>query len=425
MVFFLFIRTFSLVRTSNLVFFLILFLGLSWIFITDILVANILAGQGVDDITYWQMFKGSLFVFIIGLVAFVIVRIKERRIEQSDKVFIRLFHNNPNPMWIYDTQSLSFLAVNQAAVDNYGYSEHEFQHMRILDIRPEAEKRKLETYLNTPPDERDMDRTWIHITKSGVKRQIKTAAFDVLYNGQKGRLVTITDLTKLYQEQQAEIERLQQEKMMKQQLETLINSTDDIMWSIDEEKRFLSFNVNFAKWFQRLYQQPPDIGGFVFTTTIEGEDEKWWEQQYTQALRGQEINVTRRFQVEQQELYVEFDFLPIIVDEQVIGVACFGKDISFYLRTINNLQYKNEGLNDIAFIGAHELRKPVANILGLLPLVRKASRDKEVLKMLDMMDNSTLELDSYIRKIIAKVEEIGAKGALEELRQLYQRPSDE
>lgn len=39
-------------------------------------------------------------------------------------------------MWIFDVHSFEFLAVNDAAVNNYGYTRQQFLAMTILDIRP-------------------------------------------------------------------------------------------------------------------------------------------------------------------------------------------------------------------------------------------------------------------------------------------------
>jgi PAS domain S-box-containing protein len=47
-----------------------------------------------------------------------------------------LFERNPGPMWVYDFETLRFLAVNQATVDHYGYSRDEFLGMTLKDIRP-------------------------------------------------------------------------------------------------------------------------------------------------------------------------------------------------------------------------------------------------------------------------------------------------
>ena len=47
-----------------------------------------------------------------------------------------LFEKSPNPTWIFDSETLRFLDVNQAAIDLYGWSREEFLKMSILDIRP-------------------------------------------------------------------------------------------------------------------------------------------------------------------------------------------------------------------------------------------------------------------------------------------------
>ena len=54
-----------------------------------------------------------------------------------------LFESNPHPMWVFDTETLAFLAVNRAAVEHYGYSREEFLGMTIADIRPPEEAERL------------------------------------------------------------------------------------------------------------------------------------------------------------------------------------------------------------------------------------------------------------------------------------------
>ncbi len=58
-----------------------------------------------------------------------------------------LFDHNPNPMWVYDLETLRFLAVNDAAVYHYGYSRDEFFGMTIRDIRPPEDLARLDENL--------------------------------------------------------------------------------------------------------------------------------------------------------------------------------------------------------------------------------------------------------------------------------------
>lgn len=56
--------------------------------------------------------------------------------DTSDFNAAQLFQNHPDPMWVYDAETLAFLAVNEAAIAQYGYSRAEFLAMSIADIRP-------------------------------------------------------------------------------------------------------------------------------------------------------------------------------------------------------------------------------------------------------------------------------------------------
>ncbi len=58
------------------------------------------------------------------------------QISQRDEGYQRFFKQNPLPMWIYDLETLAFLAVNEAAVEYYGYTRDEFLAMTIAEIRP-------------------------------------------------------------------------------------------------------------------------------------------------------------------------------------------------------------------------------------------------------------------------------------------------
>ena len=60
----------------------------------------------------------------------------ERALRESEEKYRYMFANNPQPMWIYDLESLAFLEVNSAAIHHYGYSREEFLSMTLKDIRP-------------------------------------------------------------------------------------------------------------------------------------------------------------------------------------------------------------------------------------------------------------------------------------------------
>jgi diguanylate cyclase (GGDEF)-like protein/PAS domain S-box-containing protein len=64
--------------------------------------------------------------------------------------FKYLFEAHPQPMWVYDLETLRFLVVNAAAVAQYGYTEAEFLQLTIRDIRPPDQWERLNATWRLP-----------------------------------------------------------------------------------------------------------------------------------------------------------------------------------------------------------------------------------------------------------------------------------
>lgn len=127
----------------------------------------------------------------------------EEQLQKSEESFKYLFHNNPLPMWIYDLNTYEFLEVNEATIDDYGYSRDEFSNMSILDIRPESEKEKLETNLAKERKDRTDSGEWKHKLKNGNVIDVLIISHKINYNNKDAVLVVainITDRKKAEQE---------------------------------------------------------------------------------------------------------------------------------------------------------------------------------------------------------------------------------
>src|SRR5205085_3563050 len=57
----------------------------------------------------------------------------EEELRQSKERYRFLFDENPQPMWIYDLNTLRFLAFNSAALRRYGFSAAEFRDLTAAD----------------------------------------------------------------------------------------------------------------------------------------------------------------------------------------------------------------------------------------------------------------------------------------------------
>lgn len=118
-------------------------------------------------------------------------------LRESEERYRRLFDDNPNPMYIYDRGTLRFVAVNQAAVERYGYSREEFAARTILDLRPPDEQEKLRRMVSAPDSGPvpPCAGQWHHICKDGRVLTVEVYTRNISLEGRPAVLVLPIDLT--------------------------------------------------------------------------------------------------------------------------------------------------------------------------------------------------------------------------------------
>jgi PAS domain S-box-containing protein len=120
-----------------------------------------------------------------------------KELNKTKGIYQDLFDFSPQPMWIFDPQTLYFLNVNKAAITKYGYTLEEFKEMTIRDIRPNSEMEFLEQNLEKSK-ERGRDSyagTFLHTLKSGETICVEIYSNDIEYGGRTVRLVLASDIT--------------------------------------------------------------------------------------------------------------------------------------------------------------------------------------------------------------------------------------
>ncbi len=119
--------------------------------------------------------------------------------ERTAERYRMLFEASPLPMWVYEAETLRFLAVNDAAVRKYGWTRDEFLAMTIKDIRPSEDVRAL--LMNVGGDGFGSPRpdTWRHRTKEGRLLDVEITAGRIEFDGRHAALVLAHDVSEKVQ----------------------------------------------------------------------------------------------------------------------------------------------------------------------------------------------------------------------------------
>jgi two-component system cell cycle sensor histidine kinase/response regulator CckA len=114
---------------------------------------------------------------------------------EREQTFRLLFENNPHPMWVYDLHCYRFLAVNNAAVENYGYGQEEFLQMSIPDlVIPEEAARVAPVIAEVERIGRQTGR-WRHRRKDGTIVEVHVASHSLEFEGQDAAIGIAFDIT--------------------------------------------------------------------------------------------------------------------------------------------------------------------------------------------------------------------------------------
>jgi diguanylate cyclase (GGDEF)-like protein/PAS domain S-box-containing protein len=161
----------------------------------------------------------------------------KKALRQSEIAYRLLFDSNPLPMWVFERKTLKFLAVNQAASRQYGFSSQEFLTMTIADIRPEEDLSALTEAIANPSHGLQDATIWRHRKKNGAIIDVEIIGHDLHFHGIEAELIAARDIS----------ERKRSEEMQ-HKYRVLFEDSADANWLMDA-KGFLNCNSAALRMF--------------------------------------------------------------------------------------------------------------------------------------------------------------------------------
>jgi PAS domain S-box-containing protein len=184
-----------------------------------------------------------------------------------------IFQLSPQPMWIYDIDTLYFIEVNEAAIYHYGYSREDFLSMSIKEIRPKDTIPQFEEAMENVHNYKKCFtiKYYKHLKKNGdiISVEIKSNLFEL--KGRQVELVVVTDVTLQLQYEQAAKKSEETLFLSENRFKALVQAGSDLTSVINMEGKYTFLSESCISLLN-LY--PEEMIGKTAYDFIHPEDQK-------------------------------------------------------------------------------------------------------------------------------------------------------
>ena len=335
-------------------------------------------------------------------------------LRESEARYRDLFEANPHPMWVYDLETLAFLAVNDAAIAHYGYSRAEFLAMTLQDIRPPEDVPRLLANIARVNAGLDEAGVWRHRCKDGRLILVEIASHTLNFDGRRAEVVLAHDVT----------ERMEAENQLRKLSQAIEQSPESIViTNLDATIEYVNQTFVTVTGYRRdeLIGRNPRLlhSGKTPKATY---DALWEALSQGQPWKGEFIN--RR---KDGSEYVEFAIITplrqpdgrithyVAVKEDITEKKRIGAELDRHRHHLEELvaertvqlteaRERAEAANRAksAFLAnmSHEIRTPMNAIVGLTYLLQQQGVTPEQAARLNQIDSAARHLLSIINDIL-------------------------
>lgn len=342
-----------------------------WILLSDAALEWL--APNLADVLYIGRLKGLLFVAFTAILLYFLVRKENRKREHLESCYTELFENNPNPMWLSREKDGQITAANKSACALYGYSAADFEGLTNQQLQTDI------------PLVNGLFTQFIcHKRADGSELWVKYLESPTLIADEKLKLHMVISADTAIK---AEAERQQVQK----RLNDLLESMEDFVFGVDQNGDF-----SFANHAYEKYIGGTQIVGRAAAHLLDGEKGINW------AHLLKELNKQSRKSLEWFD-EKRHTWLRITSYQTEKGLGIYASNINEQKEQQKQLELQNKQLLEIAWTQSHELRAPLANIMGLLHLLKIDQINAEIQMLyLEKLEEAAKDLDKIIHNVVAK-----------------------
>lgn len=321
-----------------------------------------------------------------------------KQIEKSEERFRKLFEHSPLGKGLTDLSTMKWIDCNKTFLRLLGYTKKELTRLTVQDITPpeyqlidQREMKKLRKSGAFGPYQK------AYIKKDGSILKALITGFVVDdEEGDKKAWMHVLDITELEKTTEA---LSQSEERFKEYIE----NASDAFLTMDATGiiTYISPNIETI-----LGWKPEQVIGKPIFSFVHEDDLEETINSFKESMTnlGEVTRVTYRFRhIDGHYKYIQGQgSMRVRPNGELYGLT-IARDIDKERNAEDHVRWQNKKLKDIAFIQSHIVRRPLANILGLLAINgMNEDMPAEALKLIDLIKKEAEIMDQIVGEIVEK-----------------------
>ncbi len=293
------------------------------------------------------------------------------KLSEGEEYYRLLFDVTPLPALVYDLVSFAILNVNQAALETYGYTRHEFLRLTLAHLHNPVDFARIQQTLSVSPKQSRQKELWKHCRRNGDFFDVEINAYTVELATGLARLVIVQDISERLR---ADAELRESERHYRE----LYEKANDAIYTHDLEGNLTSMNEAGLRF---LGYSHKELLGMNLAQLLPPEDEKQAQQMVQRKLAGDLTNTIYEVRVKTKDgqyLTAEISSTLIYQGGQPIGVQGIARDLTERKRMEEQIRQvqKMNAVGRLAGGVAHDFNNRLTAIMGFTDLLLKRT-DKQ------------------------------------------------
>lgn len=341
-------------------------------------------------------YSADIVLFLRNICNMIATAIEKQEREDflrtSEKNYRKIFNNSTDLIIVID-QECNAIDINKSAIRFFGYKKENFPKKAPMFFTDPLKQNPQEMFeiCRRAFYEKEQKTGWWVLNKHGKSSYLDVSVQRGNYYGKDVLIFTARDRT---EGMNAEKEiRTREEKYR-----TLLETVNDGVVYIDNNLNLLFHNKKFSEMVNIPIRE---LSGANISEIIKGENYTPLFKEKMEILgKGLFQEFELKIPAGSQEKWFLINLAPISDAGTFTGALVTLKEITKRKLAELRLEEKNKDLNTFIYKVSHDLKGPLASVLGLVNIAKLEVFDSAALNYLNLIDRSTKKLDKTLLDLV-------------------------